>query len=100
MGLFSSKKPAVVEPTVSEADRVSVGVVGVGNMGRHHARLLSGLPAARLVGVADPDLARARALAAEHGTQAFARAEDFPADTRAVVVAAPTPTHFPWRSRS
>jgi predicted dehydrogenase len=95
MGFFSSKKPVAAEAPVPEGERVSVGVVGVGNMGRHHARLLSGLPVARLVGVADPDLSRAQALAKEHRTHAFARAEEFPADTRAVIIAAPTPTHFP-----
>lgn len=95
VGLFSSRKPDFTEPPVPEAERIPVGVVGVGNMGRHHVRLLSGLGAARLVGVADPDRARAEALAREHGTRAFARAEDFPPETRAVVLAAPTPTHHP-----
>ena len=32
-----------------------VGVIGVGVMGSNHARVLSTLPGAELVGVADPD---------------------------------------------
>ena len=34
---------------------VKVGVIGIGNMGWHHARVLSLLKDAELVGVADPD---------------------------------------------
>ena len=34
---------------------VKVGVIGIGNMGWHHARVLSLLKDADLVGVADPD---------------------------------------------
>ena len=34
---------------------VKVGVIGIGNMGWHHARVLSLLRDAVLVGVADPD---------------------------------------------
>ena len=37
---------------------VRVGVIGIGNMGWHHARVLSLLRDAELVGVADPDAAR------------------------------------------
>ena len=92
MRLFGRPAP-LPEPPVPEADRVPVGVVGVGQMGRHHARILSTLPPARLVGIADPDLPRASALADQHGTRAFTSAAQFPADTRAVVIAAPTPLH-------
>ena len=38
---------------------VKVGVIGIGNMGWHHARVLSLLRDADLVGVADPDAERA-----------------------------------------
>ena len=37
---------------------VKVGVIGIGNMGWHHARVLSLLRYADLVGVADPDAER------------------------------------------
>ncbi len=93
MGLFSLKKSTACEPRLLDSQRVSVGVVGVGNMGRHHARILSGLPAARLVGVADPDRSRAEALAREHGATAFLSGNNFPPTTQAVIIASPTPTH-------
>lgn len=92
MGLFG--KPAkAAEAPVPEADRVPIGVVGVGQMGRHHARILSTLAPARLVGIADLDLEKARELGTAHGVPAFRSAEEFPPETRAVVIAAPTPAH-------
>ena len=48
-----------------------VGVVGVGHLGQHHARLLSGMPAATLVAVADIDAARARRSRRRHGAAAL-----------------------------
>lgn len=46
----------MVQAVSGRADRsLRVGVVGVGVMGSNHARVLSGLPGVRLVGVADPD---------------------------------------------
>ena len=75
---------------MSEALRVAV--VGVGHLGRHHARILATLPDVTLVGVADPDAARAAEIAAAYGTQPFAAASALPA-VDAVVVAAPTELH-------
>ena len=55
------------------SDRLPVGVIGVGALGRHHARHLAQLEGARLVGVHRYRLgSRARAVAAELGTDAFA----------------------------
>jgi predicted dehydrogenase len=67
-------------------------VIGVGALGRHHARHLAQLDGARLVGVTDIDGGRARAVAEELGTEAC------PLDTLlgrvdAVTVAVPTPAH-------
>ena len=41
---------------------IEVGVVGVGHLGRHHARLYAALEGVRLVGVVDRDPERARSL--------------------------------------
>ena len=40
---------------MSEALRVAV--IGVGHLGKHHARILAAMPGVTLVGVADPDAA-------------------------------------------
>jgi predicted dehydrogenase len=75
---------------VSETLRVAVA--GVGHLGKHHARLLAAMPEVTLVGVVDPDAARAAEIAAAHGTQAFADASQLPA-VDALVIAAPTEVH-------
>jgi len=72
---------------------VAVGVVGVGHLGRHHARLYAALPGARLVAVADSDPARARAIAAEHGCLACANAAELIGRVEAASVAVPTLAH-------
>jgi predicted dehydrogenase len=69
-----------------------VGVVGVGVLGRHHARHLAQLDGARLVGVTDTDGERARSVAAELGTEAC-DLETLLDRVEAVTVAVPTPAH-------
>ena len=93
MSFFKKAANAAPEPIVPESERIPIGVVGGGQMGRHHARILSTLRPARLVGIADLNLEKARELGALHGAPAFRSADEFPADTRAVVIAAPTPAH-------
>ena len=68
-------------------------VVGVGHLGRHHARLLARLPDVELAGVVDRDAARAAAVAAEFGTRAASRIEELGADLDGVAVAVPTAAH-------
>lgn len=70
-----------------------VGVVGVGALGRHHARHLADLPAARLVGIHDLDTERARMVAGELGTRAYDSLEALLADVEAVSIAVPTVAH-------
>ncbi len=70
-----------------------IGVVGVGALGRHHARHLAELDEARLVGVYDVDLERARAVAGELGTTVFDDLDALLARVEAVTVAVPTPAH-------
>jgi predicted dehydrogenase len=72
---------------------VPVAVVGVGHMGRHHARIYSELPGARLVAVVDRDLARAREIAAPYHAEALASVEALPGTIRAASVAVPTSAH-------
>ena len=69
-----------------------VGVIGVGALGRHHARHLAQLDGARLVGVTDTDRDRARSVAAELGTEAC-DLEALLRRVEAVTIAVPTPAH-------
>ena len=74
---------------------IKIGVVGVGHIGRHHARICSELPQTELVGVFDVDGERCRQVAELHGTEAFGSIEDLAARCQAVTIATPTGTHFP-----
>ena len=73
---------------------IAVGVVGVGHLGRHHARLYSAMPGTRLVGVVDRDADRAGAIAQEYGCQAFRDAEELFGQVQAASVAVPTENHL------
>ena len=58
-------------------------VIGVGHMGRHHARVYSELPESQLVAVVDSNLERARELASKYGCAAFAAIEDLNVEVEA-----------------
>ncbi len=71
---------------------IRIAVVGVGSMGQHHPPIHSDTPRVQLVGVVDPDGARAGEIAAKYGTRAFGMPQDLP-PVDAVVIAAPTRLH-------
>jgi predicted dehydrogenase len=73
--------------------RLRVGVIGVGSLGRHHARHLGSFHGVELVGVHDIDNARALTVAAETGCAAFTDVDDLLKRVQAVTVAVPTPAH-------
>ena len=73
--------------------RVRVGVIGVGALGWHHARHLAAMPEAELVGVYDIRPERARFVAAQLGTRAFATREELLARCEALTIAVPTSVH-------
>ena len=55
---------------------VRVAVIGVGHLGRHHARILSALAGVELVAVVDTNRARAEEIARANGTEAAFDARD------------------------
>jgi len=73
---------------------VRIGVVGVGHLGRHHARLLASASGARLVGVSDISTDRAAAVATATGVSAMADYRELIGQVDAVTVAVPTVDHF------
>jgi predicted dehydrogenase len=72
---------------------VRIGVIGVGSLGQHHARVCASLPGAVLAGVFDTDAARAQDVAARHGSRAFEDLASLIAASDAVTVAVPTVDH-------
>jgi predicted dehydrogenase len=71
-----------------------VAVVGVGHLGKHHARILATEPGVELVAVVDTNRARAEEIAAAHGTQALTSAADLAGKVDAVSIAVPTEQHL------
>lgn len=76
------------------ADRLRAAVIGVGHLGRHHARILSALEGVQLVAVVDTNSERAATASATTGAPALADFRDV-LDGRvdAVSIAVPTELH-------
>jgi predicted dehydrogenase len=79
---------------MSTGDVLRVAVVGVGHLGRHHARILSGLPGVRLAGVLDVNRQRAREMAAAFSTEVLTDLGQLPDAVDAVTIAVPTESHL------
>lgn len=73
---------------------VRVGVVGVGYLGRIHAKIYAAMPGVELVGVADTDAAARDAVAVQYGCRPFTRAEDMIGKVEAVSIVVPTVHHL------
>ena len=70
-----------------------IAVIGVGHLGRHHARILSSLAGAELVAVVDTNRPRAEEIAAVNHTQAVFDYRDVIGRVDAVTLAVPTELH-------
>ncbi len=82
------------KPDRFEGRPVRCGVVGVGRMGRHHARVYANLAGCQLVGVVDHSKERAETIAEQFGCRAFATPEALlEAGVDAVSIAVPTTFH-------
>jgi predicted dehydrogenase len=80
---------------MAKADRrVRAAVVGVGHMGQYHTLVYAELWDVDLVGVADIDLDRARRVAAQYDTLAFADHRELIGRVDVASVAVPTDAHF------
>src|SRR5262245_11535301 len=73
--------------------RLRLAVIGVGHLGKEHARILAGLPEVELIGVADVDATRAKTVAGRCGTRAFYSFWPLLNLVDAAVIAAPTVHH-------
>jgi predicted dehydrogenase len=74
--------------------KTRVGVVGVGHLGKHHARIFSELPEVELTAVVDINAARADQVAADCGTRALVDAAALLGQVDAVSIAVPTEQHL------
>ena len=78
---------------MSNTHKVQTGVIGVGSMGRHHARVYSQLHDCQLVGIADADGDRASEIAEEYGTDVLST-EELVEQADAVTISTPTQYHY------
>ena len=75
------------------SNRLRLAVIGVGALGRHHARILSSFPDVTLSGVVDSRQQQGERIAAEFGTQWFSSMAPLMSAVDGVIVAVPTVYH-------
>lgn len=75
-------------------DKVKVGIIGVGYLGTQHARILSYLEEAELIGVADIDFKKAVEIGNRHGVKYYQDYEKMLDEIDAGIVATPTSDHY------
>jgi len=73
---------------------LKVGVIGVGALGRHHARILAGIEGVTLVGVADSSEERGREAAESWGCEWYADYREMLPHVEAASIAVPTFAHL------
>jgi predicted dehydrogenase len=74
-------------------NKVRVGVVGIGHIGREHARIYSRLPDVQFVGLCDLDSQVAEKAAQRYGVKAFPSVQALAAEIDAATISTPTNTH-------
>jgi len=75
-------------------DKVNIGILGVGHLGRFHVQNYLSIPQAEVVGVYDVDFQRSQAIAEEFNIPAFERAEDLLAKIEAASIVVTTSAHY------
>jgi predicted dehydrogenase len=73
---------------------VKVGVIGVGYLGQHHARIYSELKEAELVGVVDIDKTKADMFAEKYRCESYTDYRDILHKVEALSIVTPTISHF------
>jgi predicted dehydrogenase len=75
-------------------DLIRAGIVGVGSIGKNHARIYSGLPGVKFSAILETNRETADAISRERGVVAATTLEEFASLTDVVTVATPTPRHY------
>lgn len=73
---------------------LKIGVIGVGYLGQHHARIYSELENVRLIGIFDTDYKRSEEIAQKYGCASYADLRNLLDKVDAASIAAPTTEHF------
>lgn len=75
-------------------EKIRVGVIGTGHLGKLHTKMFSQLQNADLVGVFDADFSTAKSVAKENNTTAFETIDELIGKVEAVSIAAVTSAHY------
>ncbi len=78
---------------MTAAKTLKIAVIGAGHLGRIHARLLAGVPNAKLVAIVDPVAESRRQVAAETGAADYADYRELAGKVDAAILAAPATLH-------
>ena len=73
---------------------MKIGVIGVGSLGQHHARVYSQIPDVELLGICDVDKKRAEKIAKNFNAQPFSDYKELIGKVDAVSIVVPTPLHY------
>ncbi len=75
-------------------NKIKAGVVGVGSIGKNHARVMSEIAGAEFTAILDSNDAGSAEIAQRFGVRAAASLEEFATLIDAATIATPTPTHY------
>ncbi len=73
---------------------LKVGVIGVGHLGRHHARIFGEMKNCELIGVYDKNIDRAKEIANKNKTKSFENYQELLDEIDAVDISATTTYHY------
>ena len=74
--------------------KIKAGIIGLGHIGKFHARILSETADAEFAAICDNNAGTAREVAKLYGVRAAGSLEEFADAVDAATVATPTPSHF------
>ncbi len=76
------------------SESIKAGVIGVGYLGKHHARIYNDLRGVKLVGISDIDRKSGISIAKNLGVPFFNETEELLKSIEVVSISTPTPTHY------
>lgn len=75
-------------------DLIKVGVVGIGNMGQHHARIYAEMEQTELIGIVDINQVRGRQFSERFGVTYYSDYRELFGKVKAVNIVVPTSLHY------
>jgi predicted dehydrogenase len=91
--MFFKKAVKTTSQPLNTGRKIKVGVVGVGHLGQHHARIYSQLPHCELVGIYDLNTAMAEGIAKKVNSKTYPSIESLAEQVEAISVVVPTIAH-------